>query len=126
MVRGLFGSEHQVGRACRQDRRVPCAPRFARYAGAGWSATQSAVALWISDGFPSGLRRVAADLVVLEGLAIRPRQPLAAEKGVLRRQPALFEAKGLKRARIHVATRAELTVRSTACRIRRDEGIFRS
>jgi hypothetical protein len=51
---------------------------------------------------------VLADLIGLARLAIRPRQAIAAENRVLRRQLALYRERGLKPRRIDAATRVSL------------------
>jgi putative transposase len=49
-----------------------------------------------------------ADLVGLLRLATRPRQAIAAENLVLRRQLALYKERGVKPRRIDAATRVSL------------------
>ncbi|MGA8053962.1 MAG: integrase core domain-containing protein, partial [Burkholderiales bacterium] len=56
-----------------------------------------------------------ADLVGLVRLAIRPRQAIAAENLVLRRQLALYKERGLKPRRLDAATRVSLAWWSRWC-----------
>ena len=59
--------------------------------------------------------RLAADLVGLAVLAIRPRQSVEAENLVLRRQLALYKERGVKPRRIDAATRASLAWLTKLC-----------
>jgi hypothetical protein len=59
--------------------------------------------------------RLAADLVGLAVLAIRPRRSVEAENLMLRRQLALYKERGTKPRRIDPATRASLAWLTKLC-----------
>jgi len=59
--------------------------------------------------------RLAADLVGLAVLAIRPRWSVEAENLVLRRQLALYKERGVKPRRIDAATRVSLVWLTKLC-----------